>query len=277
MNYIDTKGKKLIYVTACGRSGTTILGYLLGNARHVLDLGEINEWLRFVGRPNGFGPDTENYQFWDRVMSRYVELGGRLDFDRLRQLQRRVDYHYAMLAQLATGYRFRSKECAEFRVFLTMLYQAIFEIGDAHVFVDSSKYPSRLWHLSRILPKEDLMVVHLRRRPDAVIRAMQTGDQGKARSKITATAYYYGVEFLIRQVVKTIPPDNLVNLEYEQMMRQPEACLQEIGHKFGIDEGEVVGKIARQMPLNRGFVFNGNRMRMQKSVVFRKAPVEGAG
>lgn len=276
MNYIDTKGKKLIYVTACGRSGTTILGYLLGNARHVLDLGEINEWLRFQGCPNGFGPGTENYQFWDRVMSRYVELGGRRDFVRLRRLQRRVDYHYAMLTQLATGYRFRSNECVEFRVFLTMLYQAIFEIGDARVFVDSSKYPSRLWHLSRILPKEDLMVIHLRRRPDAVIGAMQTGDQGKPRSKITASAYYYGVEFLIRQIVKTIPPDNVVNLEYEQMMRQPEACLREIGQKFNLDVGEVVDKIARQMPLNRGFVFNGNRMRMQESVVFRKAPVEGA-
>lgn len=277
MNYIDTKGKKLIYVTACGRSGTTILGYLLGNARHVLDLGEINEWLRFAGRPNGFGPGTENYVFWEGVMSRYSELGGSQDFDRLCRMQRRVDYHYAMLAQCATGYRFRSDESVEFRIFLKTLYQAIFDIGDARVFVDSSKYPSRLWHLSRILPKEDLMVIHLRRRSDAVVRAMQTGDQGKARSKITATAYYYGVEFLIRQIVKTIPPDNVVNLEYEHMMRQPEACLREIGHKFGMDVGEVVGKVARQMPLNRGFVFNGNRMRMQESVVFRKAPVEGAG
>lgn len=118
MKTIETQGKKLIYVTACGRSGTTIFGYLLGNVRGVIDLGEVNEWLRFNGKPNGFGAGTENHDFWDHVMARFIDNWGSVpDFDALRQLQRRVDYHFAMMGQIISGYAYRARECKEFRFF----------------------------------------------------------------------------------------------------------------------------------------------------------------
>lgn len=270
MSFIDPKRKRFLYVAACGRSGTTILGYLLGNARGALDLGEVNEWLRFEGRPNGFGPGTENYAFWDQVMTRIIENHGPLDFNALRLLQRRVDYHYPMFGQLFTGHRFRQQEYERFRVFLGSLYQAIFDVSDANILIDSSKYPSRLWHLSKIIPAENLYIVHLKRKASDVIQAMRTSNQGKPRSVPAAAAYYYGVEFLISQVCKSLPPSKVIDIQYEHLLAAPEECLDTIGNRFDIDFGGVIYKVANRLPLRRGFVFNGNRMRMQEEVVFRK-------
>ena len=267
---IDTKGRRLLYVAACGRSGTTILGYLLGNAKGALDLGEVNEWLRFDGRPNGFGPGTENYAFWDKVMTLFVGYYGRPDFARLRQLQRQVDYHWAMLGQVTSGYRFRQRQCAEFRVFLRSLYQAIFDASDAEMLVDSSKYPSRLWHLAQVMPRENLGVLHLRREASAVIRAMQTAEQGKPRSRLAAASYYYGIEFLVARVLDKVRPSRLSTVEYEALMRQPQTILRAIGEELGLNVDVVIDQVQNDLPLSRGYIFNGNRMRMREQVVFRK-------
>lgn len=272
MELIDPKEKKLIYITACGRSGTTILGYLLGNTKDALDLGEVNEWLRFDGKPNGFPPGTENYAFWEKVMSRFIEYHGKPDFDRLRFLQRHTDYHYSLFGQVVTSYRLRQRECQEFRRFLRALYQAIFDVSEANFLVDSSKYPSRLWHLTNLLPPENLLIVHLQRSAKAVIEAMKNAEQGRPRSSPAAAAYYYGIEFLITKMTKTIPASRLMHIQYESLMRGPEEYLRQIGQKFQMEVESAVEKVSRQQPLRRGYIFNGNRMRLQEHVIFRKKP-----
>lgn len=63
-----------------------------------------------------------------------------------------------------------------------------------------------------------------------------------------------------------------MKVQYEELIQQPEATLRGIGDRFGLDVGDVIQKVERDMPLRRGYVFNGNRMRMQEQVVFRKKP-----
>jgi hypothetical protein len=177
-----------------------------------------------------------------------------------------------MFGQILSSYRFRERECRDFKSHLKALYQAIFDVSDARVVIDSSKYPSRLWHLTQILPKESLLVVHLRRKASSVINAMQTADQGRPRSRLTAAAYYHGVEFLISQVLKTVPSSQFIDIQYEYLMQRPRNTLQSLNEHFGLDVEGVIEKVRNGVPLKRGNVFNGNRMRMQESVIFRKKP-----
>jgi hypothetical protein len=41
--------KKLIYIMGCGRSGSTILGFILNNGNSCLDLGEVIDFLKRKG------------------------------------------------------------------------------------------------------------------------------------------------------------------------------------------------------------------------------------
>ena len=64
------KKPKIIYIMGCGRSGTTILGYILGNGEKACDLGELIDFIKREGQPNGFGLETENGQFWHTIRQR---------------------------------------------------------------------------------------------------------------------------------------------------------------------------------------------------------------
>jgi hypothetical protein len=79
--------KRVIYIAGCGRSGTTILGFALGSMGRTIDLGEVVDFVKFKGRPNGFGPDTPNYSFWDDVMRDVAAKLSTLDFDSLEYMQ----------------------------------------------------------------------------------------------------------------------------------------------------------------------------------------------
>lgn len=263
-------GKKLLYVTACGRSGTTLLGFVLGNIQGAIDLGEVNEYVRFRGRPNGFEPGTTNYEFWDRVLIRLRSKIGEPDFEGLEHLHRAVDYHLAMLAQVLTGGGYRGKSVVQQRAFLTALYQSIFDESPHSVIVDSSKYPSRLWHLSQIIPAESLYVIHLKRNAMDVIRAMRTSGQGEPKSFVQAVAYYHGIEFLISKICRKFDAAKTFDLAYEDLVSNPESELERLGRQFQLEVTPAIDKIRENLPLERGFIFNGNRMRMQEQVVFRK-------
>src|SRR5688572_10440001 len=99
--------KRIIYIAGCGRSGTTILGFALGSIGRAIDLGEILDFVKFKGRPNGFGPGTPNHEFWDSVMRNVSSKLGGLDFDTLEFMQRKLDSHQALLRSvlLADGER----------------------------------------------------------------------------------------------------------------------------------------------------------------------------
>lgn len=70
--------KRIIYIVGCGRSGSTLMGFALGNIAGALDLGEVMDFLRFRGHPNGFDSDSDNYQFWDGVLKLFSQLALKL-------------------------------------------------------------------------------------------------------------------------------------------------------------------------------------------------------
>src|SRR5258708_3001996 len=59
---------KVIYVMGAGRTGSTILGVLLGNCADIFYAGELDKWLMREGVPKRGG--AERTRFWDTVRGR---------------------------------------------------------------------------------------------------------------------------------------------------------------------------------------------------------------
>jgi hypothetical protein len=242
----------------------------LGNSADTLDLGEVLDFVRFRGHPNDFGPGSDNYSFWDSILRGVGKELGELDFDRLAKLQSAVDSHKSFLAFAILGDRFRSKEVAQYRTFIKALYDRILA-EPFDVLIDSSKYPSRLLHLRRVFHDERLHVIHLVRNPIELARAMKSANQLPRKSFLQTMFYFFVINVLSLIATRRLGQNRCLRLHYEDLVSQPEKTLDQIGRSFSIDTSPAVEKIRCDQPLDRGYVFNGNRMRMQGHVVLRKS------
>lgn len=270
---MNSSKKKIIYVVGCGRSGTTLLGFVLGNSTSTLDLGEVLDFVRFRGCPNGFGPGTENYAFWQSVFRRVESDMGEIDFVRLARLQSAVDSHRSLLPLVVLGNMFRKRDLVEYRRFLRALYDGIQAESSADVLIDSSKYPSRLTHLREIYPDDRVHVVHLIRNPIDLARALASSEQSKPRSFLQALFYFFVINIFSLMATRGLTRERCVRVHYEDLVSRPEATLERLGDTFSIDTAPAISKIQKREPLHRGHVFNGNRMRMKGHVVFRRSSV----
>lgn len=268
--------KKIIYVLGCGRSGSTILGFCLGNAANTLDLGEVIEFTRFRGRPNGFDQSTENYAFWDRVLQLIETRDGEINFDRIKRLQNRFDKHYAIPLLFLPTLWLKPFGLAEYRKFLQSKYDGIFEQSQCQWFIDSSKYPSRLLHLRAIYGAETIKVAYLIRDPGILAKAFQNSEQSTTKSFLTGMLYYFGVNFASFVLFTLTPANNRIRIVYEKLVQFPKTSIETIGSRFGLDVSELLNKIENGLALKRGYIFNGNRMRIQKSIVFKQGSPRSA-
>ena len=263
---------RLIYVVGCGRSGTTILGFCLGNAAEAIDLGEVLDFARFRGEPNGFEPGTENHLFWERVCSHLHDDPRWPGFEKFSALQARFDRHASFWAVAALGGLLVPFGLRRYRQALAALYESIFREAGQRTCIDSSKYPSRLMHLATFLPPERLAVIHLIRDPEALVEAFSRDDQGPPRAALPVLLYYTFVNSAARWLISRHGAVKAAELRYEALVSDPEAALRAVGRGIGLDVQAAVSKVAAGEPLRRGYIFNGNRMRTQAEVVLRRAP-----
>lgn len=262
--------KKIIYIVGCGRSGSTLLGFALGNAVGALDLGEVIEFARFQGKPNGFGAETENYKYWQNILLGIEAELGPLDFESIRRMQMEVDSHASFLPVLLSGDHYPRKSYVPYQKYVKTLYEAILKDERHDVFVVGSKYPSRLLHLRRIFSDRGIHVIHLIRNPVDLVQAFQNKEQGKTKSFWQTMLYYFVINIFSILASQGLGKGRYLRVHYEDLIAAPENELTRIGSAFDIDTAPAIEKIRKGLPLERGYVFNGNRMRMNDRVVFRK-------
>jgi len=261
--------KSILYIGGCGRSGTTVLGFVLGNMGHALDLGEVVDFAKFEGAPNGFPPGSPNHEFWARVRAGVEKDIGPIDWSRLRRLSRRYDSHLGALTCLLTLGLFPRRDRGEFYKYLRSLYEQVQANTEANVLIDGSKYAGRLYHLGKVFGTSSVRVVQIIRNPVDMARSMRGSEQGESRSKPAALLYYFMVNFMIKVVLSRLRLRS-AQIWYEELISDPERSLQTIAQGCGVDTQQSILKVRAQQPLDRGFIFNGNRMRLEESVVLNR-------
>ncbi len=161
---------RVLYILGWGRSGSTILDNILGQADGFFSCGELRYlWDRNLmeNRLCGCGAPFSECDVWTDVMRRSfggAEQAPVSDLIAWRDLAR--TRHLPLLT--LKPYRDRlDKRLHGYRQRLAALYRAIADVSGCEFVVDSSKFPSYAYVLSGI-EDIDLWIVHLVRDPRAV-------------------------------------------------------------------------------------------------------------
>jgi hypothetical protein len=242
----DPAAVRVVYIMGAGRSGSTLLGILLGNGPGVFYAGELDAWMRRGGTPNGDGDDLA--AFWSGVSDHMTPWreGPRPDFFST------LEHPRALLAR-------RRPDRAAYRRYNRDLYRAIAAAARSGVVVDSSHFPLRRWHL-RSLDGIDVYTILLVRDPRALVQAFQKPVQ-KPKPPWAAALYVWAVLALSSVVYATLPRDRRTVVRYEDLVADPRGELARLSAWLGTDLRAVDPE--RLVP---GPVFQGNRMRTQPIV-----------
>jgi hypothetical protein len=252
--------KTVVYIMGAGRSGTTLLDILLGNADGFVSCGELNRFPRHQGHPPLVEPESPRGAFWKQVRARM----SRLDFDRLTALEHRQAYHTGALRTLV------SSADAEYIGYLRALYESLFEVSGATTLIDSSKYPGRALRVHQALAGTATRVVfiYLRRDPVDVVRSFaKQGIEQPSKSWLAANAYYAVVNALCLLAGWSLRRSGreVVVVSYESLLIDPRATVRKIGQALNI---ELAG-VERCLSANEfrvGPLFHGNRIRLKPAI-----------
>ncbi len=194
----------VVFIMGAARSGSTLLGTLLGEAQGLFFAGELCDWAQL----QGVSTVARSRPFWEKVRSRVDPLPSRSSdyksiFEHPSGLVNRIDQR-------------RERSNYE-RLTLEVLNAVAKESGCATV-VDSSHYPRRALALRRLLGPEKVRLVFLVRRPSFVAQSFRkTGDKGV----VQANLYMMVVSILAWLTYLTHPRANRTIVSYEKMIEAP--------------------------------------------------------
>jgi hypothetical protein len=155
---------RVLFVLGHGRSGSTLLGNILGEAEGVLHAGEVRflwSWGILRGRRCGCGEPVVSCPFWSPVVEEALAGGGPSP-ERING-QLRESTRLRALPRLLGG---QAGPPPDIQAVLGRLYRAAARRGGARVVVDSSKMPAYAALVSRV-PGVEASFLHLVRDPRA--------------------------------------------------------------------------------------------------------------
>jgi hypothetical protein len=168
---------KIVLVTGARRTGSTLLGSILGCMPSVVTVGEIRlVWHWGVVRNHRCGCGTRflDCPFWTTVLGDAFGSGWPTMARRMLQLRSQVDRlrHAPRLLFSRTQNRFFRDSIAQYRQELSVLYAAVAKVSGCRTIVDTSKSPSHGLVLTG-MPAFDLSILHLVRDSRAVVCSWQ--------------------------------------------------------------------------------------------------------
>ncbi|NOY22415.1 MAG: sulfotransferase [Acidobacteria bacterium] len=257
--------KQIVYILGSGRSGSTLLDIMLGNAEGVFSCGELRRFSLHGGlsRPNE--QRVESIQFWKKVSNGLDKILPELDRTNLKKLCHEIEYH----SRFVTPWQLTQDKIENYGRYVNALMDLIFEESGANWIVDSSKYPGRLLALLKV-SKYPVSVVYLTRHPVGVVQSFGRNDVEQPGKGFWAVNYYYGVNGLLCRIAyHRVSPDRRLKMRYENLIHKPEQTLSAIGKKFGMNLETSVSIAAAGKPFQVGHLVDGNRIRLENEILLR--------
>jgi hypothetical protein len=225
---------KVLYVAGWGRSGSTILGrilgqiqgfFLVGELRYIWDRGLIENRLCSCGAPFMKCP------LWQEVVSRTLGNDDHIAVEELVDLrERELHTRHLLLTPTLTALQARLARMEKYAGAVEQLYHAVQHVSGARVIVDTSKFPSYGYVLQN-LPSIELYVLHLVRDPRAVAyswnsrRKLKLDEDG---SKKLMTSHGFGKSSLVWdewnlaiENLRRQEPERQMLLRYEDFVASP--------------------------------------------------------
>lgn len=269
---------KVLYIAGFGRSGSTILGNVLGEIEGFFHGGEFNFiWERNLleNRLCGCGAPFGDCEVWGSVLKRaFGAIGGADAREMVRSQASGTRTRHIPLMFSASGRRMLASRLEKFMNRLQKLYGAAQENTGSRVIVDSSKLPAYGYVLGTT-PGIDLYVVHLVRDPRAVayswLRKKLQPDTDKlaymlqmntAKSSVLWDVWNASSEALWRGA-----SGRYMRLRYEDFVEEPQRVLQDILGMLHEDARGLAFVDERNVELGVSHTVSGNPNRFQTGLV----------
>jgi sulfotransferase family protein len=267
---------KILYIAGLGRSGSTLFDRMLGQIPGFFSVGELREiWHRGLQQNAlcGCGLQFRACPFWTKVGERAFGGWDTVDAEAVQNLATSVDKHrwVPFLARPGLWGRF-DRRVNRYLEYLRPVYQAIQEVGDTRVIIDSSKAPSSALVVLR-MAELDVRILHLVRDSRGVAYSWT---KTIVRPDIVGETVYVnrfhpvriGSRWLTRNAMAELlsrRPPRGVRVQYEQMVRQPRAEIERV--MAAIDEPVGPEDLAfvrgDEVILNPNHTVMGNPARMR--------------
>jgi hypothetical protein len=162
---------KILYLGGYGRSGSTLLGRVLGEPAGAVCVGETRYvWSRGLlhNVDCGCGAPFRSCPFWSAVGDEAFGGWERIDAERLAEVDRVMNLLARLPLYLAPRLRPSLRAAIDdYTARLAALYAAISSVSGADTIIETSKDPTFAYLLARI-PQSDVRIVHLVRDSRAV-------------------------------------------------------------------------------------------------------------
>ncbi|HEX2069461.1 MAG TPA: hypothetical protein VHH54_04585 [Actinomycetota bacterium] len=233
---------KVVLIGGYARSGSTLLGQLLGQLPEFVFVGELGAiWDQdfATNRLCGCGARFNECPFWTSVVSDLRESDRSFDLERVRQAQHRVA-RWWRVPQLRLSSRSSpfGKDLAYYRGVLGQLYASIVRVSRCGVVVDSTKVASHGFVLARINGVA-LYPIHLVRDSSATAYSLARRKKFNPSDKTYAEGHtllraavgWSGSNLLAAQLQRV--NHNYRLLTYDQLARDPLGALSSIAGLVG--------------------------------------------
>jgi hypothetical protein len=275
-----------------GRSGSTVLDLFLGQHPLVQSVGELCNFVHdgwIERRLCSCGQRVPECELWSRVTELWKKRS-QVDLEAYEELRNRVEKRRNVLWQMFSR---PSPEQVQLGKdvrgnFLTYaqwtagLYQAICEVTEKSVVVDSSKNPARglaLVLMAERLDLIDLHLVHLVRDVRgfawSVKKSFRSDEQAGVAQDIhglpvwrsaLAWTFVNGIADLVRRRHET---SRSLLVRYEDFASAPIPAVLQLAGFIAIPPGPWIELLNSEEPLQPGHIVAGNRLRMQRHIRLR--------
>jgi hypothetical protein len=275
-------GSQVLYVGGWGRTGSTLLGRLLGQVNGFVSVGEMRDfWVRgyVENRRCGCNQPFRSCPFWTAVGDRAFGGWDRVPVDRL--IATRTTYDRPWMVPILAARVGGGRRLASYIRHTAKVYEAIHAVSGADAIVDTSKIPSYALLLRRS-PSINVRVVHLVRdsrgvvfswrkhvpRPDAPNRPDHMLRYGTASASGRYMLYNVLTELLPRMGIPYL------RVRYEDLVRDPEAQLHRVLSFSGIKDPDLNFLSGGVASLHEAHTVDGNPMRLTTGDVAVRADTE---
>lgn len=269
-------GTRIVYIIGAGRSGTTLLDIILGNAADIFSAGELNRFTKRNGVPHEARDENVSYFWLDIVKQLKAE---KYNEPRLYyKFAKEFEYHSSLHRYTLRHNKAKFKLYADYqRALFNAITVKVEKDFGKNTIVDSSKYPLRALLLARIFQK-DISFVYIKRDPVIVVESFQKKDvEQPPKNRLAANTYLLVVNGLAVWVLKKLRKTNKVSeITYDNLLTAPLAELERIEKDINLDLSVPKKLIGQKSLLTVGYLFDGNRLRLNDKIALKDelAPVD---
>jgi len=268
---------KVIYIVGSTRSGSTLLGSLLGQLEGAFFAGELNRVWHPRERTAGLcscGKKESECEVWSAIFK--DAFGGieQVDIDKIRKLRDKYTMSRNFPFIFVEFYRKKvMDEIQDFINYTRSLYSSIVKITNCSIIIDSSKSPLYA-HLLQDILDVDFYVLHLVRDPRAVVfswqrRKVSPSVQGEIlmpRLPLHHSALWWSVWNGIASLLGKYYFKNYKLIRYEDLCNNLLYKILEIANFFNYD-GEFDFITDSKVYLKKLHVLRGNPDRFKTGLV----------